>query len=112
MPTRPDRADWRPLAASQSGLITRRQLNELGVDRFFVRNQVAAGRWVYRSSSVIGTTTGELSREATMWLGVLHAGPGAIIGGLTAAEVLGLRNWRRENITVLVPDQLDFDDGE
>jgi hypothetical protein len=112
MPKQPRRADWRPLADLQGGLITRRQLNDLGLDRFFVRNQVMAGRWVERTSTVIGTTTGELAREATMWLGVLHAGPTAIIGGLTAAEVLGLRNWHRGEITVLVPDELDFDDSE
>jgi hypothetical protein len=67
---------------------------------------------VQQSSTVVGTTTGPLSRDALMWLGVLHAGRGAIIGGLTAAEVLGLRNWHRDEITVLVPDDLDFDEGE
>jgi hypothetical protein len=92
--------------------VTRQQLNDLGLDRFFVRNQLVAGRWVALTSSVIGTTTGELSRTSTMWLGVLHAGPAAILGGLTAAEVLGLRNWPREEITVLVPDELEFDEHE
>lgn len=94
------------------GLLTRRQLNELGLDRFFVRNQVAAGRWVQLTSTVIATTTGPLSRLATMWLGVLHAGTGAIVGGLTAGEVLGLRNWHRDEITILVRAELEFDDHE
>jgi hypothetical protein len=111
MPRRVDRADWRPLAASQAGLLTRRQLHALGIDRFFVRNQIRAGRWTLLTTMVIGTTTGPLSREATMWLGVLHAAPTAIVGGLTAAEVLGLRNWHRDEITVLVPDELDFDES-
>ena len=112
MPHRPQRADWRPLAQSQSGLLSRRQLNQLGLDRFFVRNQIAAGRWVTRTSMVIGTSTGELTRDATRWLGVLHAGDGAVVGGLSAAEVLGLANWHRDDITVLVPDELDFDSSE
>jgi hypothetical protein len=112
MPKRRDRADWRPLAESQAGLVTRRQLNDLGLDRFFVRNQIAAGRWVQQTSTVVGTTTGELSRTAIMWLGVLHAGPAALVGGLTAAEVLGLRNWHRETITVLVLDEMEFDEDE
>ncbi len=47
-----------------------------------------------------------------MWLGVLHAGPHALVGGLTAAEVHGLRNWYRDEITVLVPDELEFDETE
>jgi len=38
-----------------------------------------------------------------MWLGVLHGGPEALIGDLSAAELAGLRNWHRDEITVLVP---------
>lgn len=73
-----------------------------------VRNQIAARRWVEHSPMVIGTTTGPLSREQVMWLGVLHAGPGALVGGLTAAELAGLQKWHRDAITVLVPDELEF----
>lgn len=101
---------WRTIAAQQGGLISRRQLNELGVDRWRVRNQIAAERWVELSPMVIATTTGPLSREQKMWLGVLHAGPGAVVGGLTAAELAGLRHWHRDEITILVPDELEFDE--
>jgi very-short-patch-repair endonuclease len=101
---------WRRLAKAQGGMISRRQLRALGVDRFRVRNQVAAGRWVERTPMVIGTTTGTPTREQLMWLGLLHAGPRALIGDLTAAEVAGLRNWAREDITVLVPDDTEVDD--
>lgn len=38
-----------------------------------------------------------------MRLGVLHAGGAALIGDLTAAELGGLRNWHRDEVTVLVP---------
>jgi hypothetical protein len=103
---------WRAIADAQCGLVSRRQLNEMGLDRFYVRNQVAAERWVARSSMVIGTTTGPMTSEATMWLGVLHAGVEALVGGLTAAEVLGLKNWHRDEIAILVPDELDLDDSE
>lgn len=41
---------------------------------------------------VFGTTTGPLSREQATWLGVRHAGPGAIV-------------------TILVPDELEFEDA-
>jgi len=101
---------WQGLAAQQAGLISRRQLNQLGIDRFRVRNQIAAGRWVERSATVIGTTTGPLSREQLMWLGALHAGPSSLIGDLTAAEVAGLKNWHRDAITVLVPQGLVLDE--
>lgn len=101
---------WIPLASEQAGLVSRRQLNALGVDRSRVRNQVAARRWVERSPTVIGTTTGPLSREQMRWLGVLHAGPRAVLGDLTAAEVAGLRHWHRDQVCVLVPHDLDLDD--
>ncbi len=37
-----------------------------------------------------------------MWAGVLHGGPHAIIGGITALEVHGIRNWSRPEITVII----------
>jgi hypothetical protein len=94
---------WRQ---SQRGLIARRQLNSLGVDADRVRNQVQAGRWVARSSTVISTFTGSLHWAERVWLGVLHAGGGALIGGLTALEWQGLRGWHRDTVTVLVDDEL------
>lgn len=98
--------------AAQAGMVSRRQLSSWGIDRFHVRNQVRARRWVERTSMVISTTTGPLSRAQLMWLGVLHAGPGSLIGGLSAAEVAGLERWHRDVVTVLVPDELDFDDAD
>lgn len=100
---RPVRRPWQALAAAQGDLITRRQLRALGWTDDHVRSNVRADRWVARTSTVIGTTTGALAREQLMWLGVLHAGTGATIGDLTAAEVHGLRNWHRDDITVWVP---------
>src|SRR6478736_1684207 len=101
---------WRALADAQAGLVSRRQLNELGVDRHRLRNQVSADRWVEVSSMVVSTTTGPLSRDQLMWLGVLHAGPRSALGDLTAAEVCGLRNWHRDSVTVLVPQKLILND--
>lgn len=101
---------WADLAARQCGLVSRRQLRDLGIDRFGVRNQIAARRWIELSPTVVGTTTGSLSRHQLMWLGLLHAGPSAVLGDLTAAEVAGLRNWHRDEICVLVPWNLDLED--
>lgn len=96
----------RRLADQQAGLLARRQLTELGFDHLRVRNQLTARRWAARSDLVVSTTTGELTREQTMWLGTLHAGPGSLVGGLTAAEVHGLRNWHRDDVTILTDDDL------
>lgn len=99
---------WREVAEAQHGLITRAQLRAVGITRGMVQHRIATERWVARSPLVIGTTTGELTRRQLMWLGWLHAGGDAIIGDLTAAEVAGLRNWHRDEVTVLVPQGSDL----
>jgi hypothetical protein len=86
-----------------------RQLPDLGVSRSLMRHQLRAERWARRSEHVLSTTTGELSRAQQMWLGVLHVGNGAVVGGLTAAGLFGLRHWERNDVTVLVPDNWSFD---
>lgn len=105
------REDWKRRAAAQGGLLTRAHLAECGINRWAVRHRVATGRWVEHTPTVIGTTTGDLSREQLMWLGVLHGGPDALVGDLTAAEVIGLRNWHRDDITIVVPHGADLGAG-
>ncbi|MEO5651741.1 MAG: hypothetical protein ABIN79_14770 [Marmoricola sp.] len=100
---------WRGVAAAQDGMISLRQLQQYGVTRSALRNRLSSGRWVRRSAHVVGTTTGDLTARQLMWLGVLHAGNGALVGGLTAAGLYGLRNWERESVTILVPDDWSFD---
>ena len=102
--------DWRTLAQAQHGLVSQSQLNELGVTRATVRSHLRARRWSQRSPSVFSVTTGPLSWEQQLWRAVLHAGAGALIGGLTAAKVQGMRGWERDTVTVLVHDDLSFDD--
>jgi hypothetical protein len=101
MPARRSRS-WRDLAGQQAGLVARRQLVPLGYSDHYVDSQIAAERWRLVSDVVICTTTGVLTREQLMWAGVLHAGPGSAIGGLTALERRGLKNWHRDEITVLL----------
>ena len=101
---------WGPLAATQHGMLSQRQLNALEVSRATVRSQLRAGRWSQRTSSVFSTTTGPLAWEQRLWCAILHAGPDALIGGLTAAKVHGMRGWERDEITVLVGNELSFED--
>ncbi len=101
--------DLGELIEQQCGLVARRQLLAFEHDRFHVRNHVAARRWVVRTPRVVSTFTGELTTDQRRWLGVLHAGPRSLLGGLTAAEHLGLRRWERDDITVLVDDELAFE---
>lgn len=71
--------------------------------RWSVAHRIASERWQLLSPTVIATTTGELSDEQRIWHAVLHAGDGAMAGGLTAATLAGLKNWHRDETTVLVP---------
>ncbi|WP_392543968.1 hypothetical protein [Oryzobacter telluris] len=42
-------------------------------------------------------------------MGVLHCGPGAMLGGLTAAAVHGLRHWERPDVCVIVANDDSFE---
>lgn len=99
---------WRELASRQSGMLARRQLRRLGFDADRVRNQIAAERWAARGDRVVSIFTGALTFQQRLWLGVLHAGGDALIGGLSAAAACGLHHWDRDDVTVLVDDKLTF----
>lgn len=94
---------WRSVAAKQAGLITRSQLRARGITRQMVTHKVATERWQVLSPTVVATFTGELTDTQRLWLGVLHGGPGSLIGGVHAAALGGLQGWRRDAVTVLVP---------
>lgn len=100
---------WRDLADCQAGLLSHRQLRGLGVSRGEIRNHVRVGRWAHRSGEVVSTTTGPLSADQRLWLGVLHGGPSAMVGGLTAAGEHGLKHWPRDEITILVSNPMSFE---
>lgn len=100
---------WQELADVQAGMVSHRQLRELKVSRGEIRNHVRVGRWASRSGEVVSTTTGPLSPEQRLWLGVLHAGPSAMVGGLSAADVHGLKRWEREEVTILVGNPMSFE---
>src|SRR4051812_15349238 len=100
------------LLGGQHGMVARRQLLQLGVEWEGVRNQVAGRRWGVHTPRVVGTTTGALTWHQRCWMAVLHAGPRSMLGGLSAAETVGLLGWHRDTITVLVDDELSFEPVE
>lgn len=102
---------WAGLAQRQEGMLARWQLHELGVDRWAVAHRVRSGRWSQHTPTVFSTTTGELTRAQTRWLGVLHAGGRGMVAGLSAAELQGLRQWQRDKVTVLVGKNADVGAG-
>jgi very-short-patch-repair endonuclease len=103
---------WRALAQAQDGVLARRQLTGLGFGWDRVESQIRAERWAARTPRVLSTFTGTPTWQQRSWIGVLHAGGSALVGGLTALEWHGLRNWHREEITVLVENPLAFEPVE
>ncbi|MGG5259279.1 hypothetical protein [Phycicoccus avicenniae] len=100
---------WTELAERQAGALAWRQLHELGVTRSLVRNKLASGRWARRTESVLTTTTGPLSDEQRHWVAVLHCGPDAMLGGLTALGLHGLSRWERDEVCVIVRNADSFE---
>lgn len=94
--------DAQRIATAQDGLIRRDQLTRAGMSIGAVRAQLAAGRWVRRTSTVLSTFTGTPTRSQDLWIAVLHGGDGAVLAGLAAAELAGLRHWTRPQIEVYV----------
>ncbi len=93
---------WQEISAAQECVVSLRQLRTIGVTRAAIRHHLRVGRWAQRSTEVLTTTTGPASAEQRLWVAALHAGGDSLIGGLSAAAVLGMRNWHRDDITVLV----------
>ena len=93
-------------AAAQPARSPGATLRELQVARAFVRNKLLSGRWKRRTEEVLTTTTGPLSFEQRLWVAVLHCGPDALVGGLTAAEAARAEELGARRRHVLVPEEL------
>ncbi|WP_188779698.1 hypothetical protein [Marmoricola endophyticus] len=104
-----DDGRWRERARLQAGMLGVWQLSRLGVTRSVMRHKLATERWGQHTDRVLATTTGEPTLLQRQWLGVLHAGRGSLVGGVSAAENAGLRGWSRDHVTVLVDDEWSFD---
>lgn len=81
-------------AADQDGILSRRQLRELGLHRRDIRTQVDAGRWHKLSPNTVALFTGELSQPQQWWAALLETGcAGAALDGVTALQAAGLTGY-------------------
>lgn len=86
----------------QEQVVTWREAVELlSVGR--VRGLLRSGRWRRYGHGVLVAHNGRLSREQAEWVAVLDAGRGALLAGITAARLCGLRGYDDEPIHLLVP---------
>lgn len=89
------------LARTHPDLVTTaRSLNAGGVRRAQLVAELAAGRW-RRAGLAIVLHNGPLSRAQELRVAQIHAGPRAIFTAFTAAELVGLRGWKRSEAHLL-----------
>jgi len=82
------------VAAEQDGILYRRQLRDLGLDRFDVRTEVRAGRWCKPTPSTVAMFTGALTQRQRWWVALLESGcSAAALDGATALQAAGLINF-------------------
>ncbi len=91
------------VAAHQSLVVSRRQLRDAGWTRFQIDHEIEIGRWQSPAPAVVVLHTGGLEREQALWLGVLHAGDGAVLSHLTAVQRAGLSWTGGDVIDVMTP---------
>lgn len=92
------------LLARQAGVIARWQALPDLTDAA-IKQRVRAGLWRRVHRGVFVDTLRPPTREQRWWVASLAAGVDApaLLGGLTALEVLGMRGHRRETVDVLLP---------
>lgn len=80
-------------AATQCGVVSRRQLTLLGVTRWQIRAEIRAGRWRAHGRHTVAVHTAGLTREARWWWAVFETGGSAVLAGPTALEAGGMRGY-------------------
>lgn len=84
------REEWLTLLDRQHGMVSFRQLQELGVTWNVVVAQTEADRWRHHLPRVYATFTGPPGRGARVSGALLYGGPAAILSHRTAAEAWNL----------------------
>lgn len=91
------------LAASQAGVVARRQLRALGVPRTVVRSHLRGHRWQRVLPGTFVVFTGPLPFPTRVWAAVLYAGRNATASHDTAAWLWGLETDPPGVVDVMVP---------
>lgn len=92
-----------PLIESQSGVIARRQLLELGCGRGWVAHRLRRGEWRALHPGVYLSHNGPAQFPARLWGAILHVGGGALAARRTAGFLQGLVDDQPSRIELVVP---------
>lgn len=91
------------LALPRGGVVSRRELRRLGVDRDAVAREVAGGRWASSGRQTVVVHRGPLLAEALRWRAVWEVGHAvALLDGVTSLLVAGLAGFEEAEIHVSV----------
>lgn len=93
-PSRGATREIRELAERQHGVVARRQLLEMGIERGLIRARVDSGWLVPLHHGVFSLGHGRLTRQGEWMAAVLACGPGAVLSHGSAAHLWGIRGSR------------------
>jgi very-short-patch-repair endonuclease len=94
----------REIVESQRGVITRSQALARGMSADAIAWRVNAERWRTLWPGVYLASSGEPSREATLWAAMRSAGAGAALSHQTAAELFKLADEPSSLIHITIPE--------
>jgi hypothetical protein len=90
------------VAAAQSGVVSRRQLEQAGVGEPQIRVAAANRRWRMIGRNVVVLHNGPLTERQQRWVAVLLPNKPAALAGLSALASSGLEGFPPEKVHVLV----------
>lgn len=98
-------SDLLRLSRRQSGVVTRRQLVNLGASQSFISSQIRAARWTPWARNVILLQNARPTRSQLMRIALLDAGPSSALASHTSLQQRGFRGFAREStyIHIIVP---------
>lgn len=100
----------RSLAAHQSGVLSRRQLSDLGVGHHVIDRLVDEGV-LHRLTPGIVSHGPSVGWEGRAWAGVLLGGPHAVVGLQAAAHLWGIAKEAPDEVAIFAPVARSFRPG-
>ncbi|GAA0612912.1 hypothetical protein GCM10009547_13560 [Sporichthya brevicatena] len=89
-------------AEPQAGVVSLTQLYGMGVERWDLRAEVRAGRWRRWGKQTVRVADGDPA-VAVLWRALFEVSPLAVLDGVTALQVAGLKTITADAIHVAVP---------
>lgn len=90
------------LASRQHGTFSASQLRQAGFDKHAVARRLATGEWRQFDYRVFGLASAAPTWERQVWIALLSR-PRAVIGGRSAAHLLGFPGFSRSRPVIVVP---------